>query len=784
MKYTHVDFSDAYTLSEQQYLMEAETDLATLMSLSNGYMGVRGSLEEYGTANVQGAFLRGIIDECPCAPMPVIDNEYMKRYYFDEEKIRRFQKHTAIVNFADFLLLRFSINGETFYPWEGSVLEWNRSLCMRENRLVRTVLWENTKGERTRFRFERFASYADDHVFAMKVTVEPQNYSGTIEVMSGIDTLTKSVGGDGGGFLLTTDKKLRTQGKKTFYSCSSGEKYAFRIAVGAKTSIYQGDVLYENDWQDAKEPDMAAVVTSFVAKRGQTYTVEKIVFVATERDMEENPEAYVEAEISKQRRYSALYEAHTASWKTVFSELDVMIDGDFRADTALRFSNYQTLGTFERNDSIHSLAPKGLSGPGYGGTVWWDCEVYQSPVFYMTLPKQARNLPMYRYRMLKGAKENARKEGREGARYPFNSAITGEEDVWPVSRHPFMQVHIVSDVAWSICNYYNCTGDKEFMISYGMEMLYEIGRYWLSRVEKEERGYVIRQVTGTDEHHPYVDNNAYTNYVVFYIIKQTLELTKELAGNLSEVYERAQVTKEFLEALSDLMEHLYLPIDPVTGMIPQFDGYFELSRDLEEAAGSAGQAKEFQMKTAGLYHKSQVIKQPDVLVLFAYQNMEFSKKIYSRNWDYYRARCEASSSLSYCVHSICASDMEEPESAYTYFMQTAMMDLDDRHDCTSKGIHSACAAGAWMSVVRGIGGTILTNAGVKINPHMIPWWKEVRYSFHWHGQKIFVSLCNEEVTITADIKNDKAIPLTLCGENCSLLPGKNVKKELDCTQDN
>lgn len=125
--------------------------MATLMSMSNGYMGVRGSLEEYGTVGVQGAFIRGIIDACPCAPIPVIDNEYMKRYYFDEEKIRRFQTHTAIVNFADFLLLRFSVNGETFYLWEGMVPEWERGMDIKTNRLVRTVLWENGRGERTRF---------------------------------------------------------------------------------------------------------------------------------------------------------------------------------------------------------------------------------------------------------------------------------------------------------------------------------------------------------------------------------------------------------------------------------------------------------------------------------------------------------------------------------------------------------------------------------------------------------------------------------------------------------
>ena len=162
MKYSHVYFEDRYTLSENSYLMAADGDMATMMCLSNGYMGVRGSLEEDGTLGVQGTYIRGVIDTAPCAPMPVIDNEYMKKYYFNEEAIKRFEKNDAFINIADILLLRFSVNGETFYPWDGTILEWKRSLDMKGNKLVRTVLWENSKGERTRFVFERFASYADD----------------------------------------------------------------------------------------------------------------------------------------------------------------------------------------------------------------------------------------------------------------------------------------------------------------------------------------------------------------------------------------------------------------------------------------------------------------------------------------------------------------------------------------------------------------------------------------------------------------------------------------------
>ena len=776
MKYSHVYFADRYRLSEDSYLMAADGDMATLMCLSNGYMGVRGSLEEDGTLGVQGTYVRGVIDTAPCAPMPVIDNEYMKKYYFNEEAIKRFQKNDAFINIADILLLRFSINGETFFPWEGMVLEWNRSLNMQENKLVRSVLWENSKGERTRFVFERFASYADDHLFAIKVSVTPENYDGEVEILSGIDGLTKSMGGCGGGYLLGLEKQYHSQGNQCFYTYVTGEKYKIQVAVGANTRVFGVNDMELNGWCDGNKSDASSVKTTVVVQKGVTYTVEKMVCVVTNRDTNKKLGEVVTDKLNTWKRYEEEACRHVEEWEKTFEKLDIEIEGDFEADTALRFSNFQTIGSFNRNDAVHSLGAKGLTGPNYGGLVWWDCEVYQSPVFYMTMPNQAKNLLIYRYNKLDAAKKNAMQEGYRGARYPFNSGVTGEENLWPVARHPFMQIHVVSDVAWSICNYYNCSGDDEFMVQYGMEMLYEICRYWLSRVEKDDRGYVINQVTGTDEHHPYVDNNAYTNYVVHYIAKRTLELTEKYGQALQTVMQKAEVTRGMLQDIEDLVENIYLPFDKATGMIPQFDGYFDLNKDLEVVGGN--QAKAFQMKASGLYHKSQVIKQPDVLVLFAYQNMQFPMLSYKRNWDYYRARCEASSSLSYSVHSICASDMDEPESAYTYFMETAMMDLNDEHHCAHQGIHSACAAGAWMAIVRGVGGTVLREDKVEINPHMIPWWKQVKYSVKWHGKTLQISLSNEEVQVCSTSDNTGDVLISLRGENYLLAPGKSVTKSI------
>ena len=208
-----------------------------------------------------------------------------------------------------------------------------------------------------------------------------------------------------------------------------------------------------------------------------------------------------------------------------------------------------------------------------------------------------------------------------------------------------------------------------------------------------------------------------------------------------------------------------------SGLIPQFDRYFNLSRTLEEVG--SGSSKNFQMKTSGLYNKSQVIKQPDVMLLFSYLNFEFEKDIYAINWDYYEHMCEASSSLSFAPHAICAADNGRMLSAYNYLMDTAYIDIRDIHKCGWQGIHSGCAAGAWYAVFRGIGGVVCKENCININPHMMPWWNSVKFSFIYRGQKIEVEMTNEKYKLRSN--GDRDIHIVFKGKDVIL----NNKKECE-----
>lgn len=773
MKNTHLQFSQPWVVSEDNYRLDAEAHVAALFTTGNGYIGVRGSLEEYGSLRIQGAYIRGLIDEIYEIPQPFLDNMYMKKYYFDEDKLRRFEKEESVVNFADILLLRFSVNGETFYPWDGELLSWERSLDMKTGRLMRRVRWKNSRGEITAFTFERFSSFADDHLYAIRATATPENYTGVIEVLSGVDTMVKT-----NGQHICIPVSHAAEDAYVQWNELAGPKYRFPVTVGVNTRLYQNQTEMAVSWESVERDDMVAAKAAVTVGTNETVCVEKCIYVVTGRDGKGDPQTVVKQafETLKSARYETLLQQHLAVYQELFARIDVQIHGDEEADRAVRFSNYHTLLTLARNDHVHSLSAKGLTGETYNNFVWWDCEIYQSPIFFRTMPELARNILLYRYDTLGQARENARQEGRAGARFPFTSSVTGEETVWIYARHPFLQIHIQSDIAWGVCNYYMCTGDADFMRQYGMELLLEIARYWVSRVEWRNDRYEICCVTGTDEHHPYVDNNAYTNYSVAHVLRRTAELYEQFSDEIAAMCQRIGFTEQELEQIRNVASQLYLPFDPITGMIPQFDGYFELSRELETAGGAA--ARSFQMKQSGLYNKSQVIKQPDALLLFSYCDLPFDKEVYLRNWDYYQARCESSSSLSYSVHAICAADLSLPESAYRYLLKTARLDFDDDHDCAWQGVHTACAAGAWLAVVRGITGVVFRDNGLELHPHMIPWWDCVESSVQWHGNSVRFKLTNTELIVTADAANAGSVPLLLGGDEISLSAGNTYTVSL------
>lgn len=748
-----IHFRENGSLTEEFYDIRQEPQSATLFTTGNGYMGVRGSFEEFGATRIQGFFIRGLIDEIIEIVEPFCDNIYMRKYYFDEEKLKKFDRQDSCINLADILLVRISVGGKPFFPWEGEILAWERELNPATGILSRRVVWNDGTGNITEFRFERFASYADVHKYCLRAEVIPKNHCLPVEILSGIDGNVRTNG------QIVTSEISNDLSEGIFYDFSIGKKYGFTVAEGVRNN-FSGEKGYSLEKQNRD----GLLFEKAVFAKGGVCCLEKGIYISTSRDEKayrDSVRAFCRSPFSYEREKAL----HLSDWRKLFENFDIRIEGDSLRDSALRYANYQTVISAPP-DSVHSLSAKGLTGEKYNQFVWWDCEIYQLPVFTYAYPQVTKNALEYRYKFLERAKENAAAEGRRGARYPFVSSVDGREHVWIYARHPFLQIHINSDIAYCILRYYEVTGDHAFMQDMGVEMLVEICRYWVDRMTFRKDRYEILNVTGTDEHHPYVDNDAYTNYCVKIVFDGFLKICVD-EDLTRKAFKKTGFGREELEKFRTIDGKIYLPCEP-DGKIPQFDGYFGLSEKLEITGFGTG--KDFQMKESGLYHKSQIIKQPDVMLLFSYIDCPDIQESFSVNWSYYEKLCENSSSLSFPPHAVCAAREGSEEKFLCYFDDCVLVDIKDIFKTAYQGLHSGCMAGGWYSIVKGLFGWSDNNGQITLAPFRISRFKKVSVPIRYRGNKLVLEYDDQGISLYNF--GTEAVTVTYADEAVSVKAGR------------
>lgn len=722
-------------IKEIGYNIQDEAKLSTIFGIGNGYFGIRGSFEEFGDVFIQGCYIRGVFDQIIEIPATFADNTYMKRYYFDVQKVKTFEYQDSCINVFDPTTIKIFVNGKMFLPWEGKIVKWERYIDFSNGGLFRNVIWDDGLGNLTEFKFQRYCSFANNHLFFQKVQIKKINHNLDVMVKMGVDTLVKTNGQH-------KSKVTFIENKENELSLIShlGQKYNMSVALNAHNEV-SGCHFVGND-------DSDQVYSSMYLLDGQEASLTKVVGVYASVDGVDD--ILNAAKTCSTCNYDDCLKKHINVYKTAFNQVDIKIKGHDKINVLLRYANYQTLIGFDRFDSVHSLSAKNLTAEKYNQFVWWDAEIFQLPFLIYNFPKAAKACLEYRYRCLNKAKENALKNGYKGAQFAFCSSVDGEEKVWEYARHPFLQIHISSDIAYGIYNYYKASNDRDFMLNHGLEMMVEVLKFFHSRTTLKDGKLHILGVTGTDEHHPYVDDNAYTNYEVQFVAQKTLEIASKL-GYL--------IPNETKKEICELKDLLYLPTPNERGIIPQFEGYLNLKPYLPITGNGSG--KNFQMKASGLYHESQIIKQPDVMNIFTYVDVGLDEKYFKQNWKYYEKMCEASSSLTFPVHTICAIKNNEYKKFEQLLIDTLTIDINDIHNCAYQGVHAACLAGGWYAIFSGLFGINIKEDAIYINPSKCNIFDSVSMNFVYHNSTINIKLCNKKLILSS--KDDCVINLCYKG---------------------
>jgi trehalose/maltose hydrolase-like predicted phosphorylase len=474
---------------------------------------------------------------------------------------------------------------------------------------------------------------------------------------------------------------------------------------------------------------IAAVASEEVVYQDTTCSVERVVAyetrssrLVTSRDPKDSL-----TELTDLGSHRLLLE-HRSAWARRWRGASVEIEGDQEAELAVRFAIYHLLGS-AAPESESAVGARGLTGVAYRGHVFWDTDVFVLPALAAVFPDAARTMLEYRVARLPAARDEARRQGYEGARFPWESADDGrdvtpsrftntEGESLPV-RTGRCEEHIVADVAWAARHYASWTGDWEYLLrGPGRQLIDDTARYWASRirVDSEGRGH-IEDVIGPDEYHEGVDDNAFTNVMARANLRWAIGIDQ-----LQGARDPGEVSK-----WSDLAARLVDGYDPGTGLYRQFTGYDDLEPMLAEDVASPPIAADLLLGRR-IVEASQLVKQADVLMLHHMVPEEVAPGSLVPNLDYYLPRTTHGSSLSPAIHASLLARAGRVEDALEWFRLASRLDLDDLTGTTAGGIHLATMGGLWQALAFGFMGLDVGRGGIGLDPRLPAAWSSLTMS--------------------------------------------------------
>ena len=738
----------------------------SLFTIGNGYLGVRGSLEENPHGSYRGLYIAGVFDK-------------------SESYVNEIVKCPGWLDFSVWI-------GEfKFSPDTCKVLSHRRVLDMRKGILHRMTRYKNPKGKILRLETRRVVFAHQVRGAVLDVSVTPENFSGEIKVISGLNGDVTNLGYFPKERVRHLNLVSMQRDEDRIYLEAEARDNKIRIAMAADT-LYTGHpmpVIKVSRMYGEK----FAHELNFNVEKGRTYSFTKWVSIFTSREGYERQLEFAATDLLKDMIYNGLdyhLKKHIETREEMWKSADIQIKGDRRGQKGLRFNLYHLLIAKPHHDPTVSVAAKFLTGEGYKGHAFWDTEIFILPFYIYNFPEEARNLLMYRYYTLKGALRNAREMGYKGAKFAWESADTGVEttplyglraDGSTVKIFTGEEEHhIVADVVHGVYKYVRATGDQDFLYKYGAEIVLETARFWLSRAEKRRDRYEIRKVIGPDEFHEHVDNNAFTNYLAMWNLEYAVsiyhQMKKDAPAALKNLAKKIKLKPAEIEKMGVVSKTIFFPFDQRTNLIEQFEGYFTLADHIVKELDKNGLPKFPRGVSGANLERTQLLKQADVVLLLYLFHDRFPPEVKQKNYEYYEARTMHKSSLSPCIYAIMGLEVGDHKRAYDYFIKTSYLDLVDANKNTRDGIHGAATGGAWMTVIHGFAGMKIKRGVLSFDPWLPRRWKELSFCFFWQGRHIQARISHAGMVL--QLLQGKSTNANVQGKTVALKLKKPVKVRL------
>ncbi len=735
-----------WILSDAELSYLNDDVVETLFSVGNGTLGTRGTsgyrCQDLTQCN-QGTFINGAFVK--------------EKIEYDESAFGFAQFNNKMLQVKNTQQIEISMGSETFVPIKKSEKKLNlKHACYDE-----TLLLATSSGKKIKLDITRFISQQDTNLMINRFSLEPLNCSGMITIKSFTDR--NDIKPDSSDDPRVGNLSLANNVQLIDTQCNANISYQLEQVNSPNSLIITAlGHQFEQEVNRSAVCDNDSLTEQFEIELdlgGSNIVFTKYSFYSNQCAEEDNAidvkkylinASFQSLTDAKNAGFENLFMQHKKTMNRFWCDTDIKIAGNEKHQKAIRL-NMLHLHMSAGQDGKRNIAAKGLTGPGYDGHYFWDSEIYITPYFIYTQPEVAKSLLSYRYNHLAQAKQRAREMGHEtGALFPWRT-IGGEEcsSYFPAGT---AQYHINAAIAYAVKQYFKATADWQFMLDMGAELVVETARLWISlgHFNDNKQGlFCLDTVTGPDEYTALVNNNYYTNAMAKIHLSFAHEIVKSLKNKDSKQYElfktELNISEQEIENWISIAKNMYLPHDGNRNITPQDDSF--LNKKQWDFAGTAKDKYPLLLNFHPLViYRHQVLKQADVILANFLQDDEIELDLKRNNLDFYEPITTHDSTLSACTHSIAYSEIGEYEKAYAYFNETVLTDLDDLHNNSHYGIHTAAMAGSWMCVVHGFAGFRMRNNYASFNPKLPTKWQALSFKLKVLDCQIQVSMTTAKVS--------------------------------------
>ncbi len=741
---------NAWTLTYDGFDPRAEGLREALCALGNGCFVTRGAAPESAADAVHypGTYLAGGYNR--------LETRIAGRVVENED----------LVNLPNWLALSFRIeDGDWFDLRKFEILSYRQELDLRAGLLTRTVRFRDAKGRRTTLTQRRLVHMAQPHLAALETTWVAEDWSGRMEVRSALDgrVANRGVGryrNLNGQHLVPLE--TGRIGNETIWLKVQTAQSEIRVAQAGRLRWFAAEEPLDPAVRVAQAPGWIAQHCELDVAEGRALRAEKVVGLFTSRDraMSECGLAARDA-VAEAGDFAALLPAHTGAWQRLWDRFDMDLEFSPAATAPhhtcliLHLHIFHLLQTTSPHtiDLDAGVPSRGWHGEAYRGHIFWD-ELFIFPLLNLRIPDITRALLKYRHRRLHAARRAARAAGYGGAMYPWQSGSDGREETQVVHLNPqsgrwlpdhsHLQRHVNAAIVFNLWQFYQASGDFEFLCFHGSEIILEIARFWasLATFNPEMDRYEIRGVMGPDEYHdaypgaekPGLNNNAYTNLMAVWVLWRALDLIQMLpAEHGSRVRQKLDVREEEIRRWDDISRKMRLVFHG-DGILSQFEGYGDLQEfdwdRYREQHGLAMRLDRILEAEGDTPNRYQASKQADVLMLFYLFSAEelrqlferlgypFDGELIPRNVEYYLRRTANGSTLSQLVNSWVLARSHRARS-WTLFTEALQCDFADAQGGTTpEGIHLGAMAGTVDLIQRCYLGLEMRHEILYLNPRL------------------------------------------------------------------